>query len=59
MGLVTRLKKGSEVVKSISAGLRTEFSGFPSAEKSTYYGYKQLGNGLSMQSDLINKLNQN
>lgn len=59
MGLVTRLKKGTEVYKSISAGLRTEFSGFPSANKSEYYGYKQLGNGLSMQSDFINKLNQN
>lgn len=59
MGLVTRLKKGSEVYKSISAGLKTDYSGFPSANKSSYYGYKQLGNGLSMQSDLINKLNQN
>lgn len=59
MGLVARLKKGTEVLKSISAGSKTEYSGFPSANKSTYYGYKQLSNGLSVQSDLINKLNQN
>lgn len=59
MGIVARLKKGSDIQKTVTAGLRTEFSGFPSAGRKTYYGYKQLGNGLSMQSDFIQKLNSN
>jgi hypothetical protein len=59
LGLVARLKKGSEIEKTFNAGLRTEFSGFPSASKNTFYGYKGLSNALSMQPDLLNKLNLN
>jgi hypothetical protein len=59
IGVVARLKKGSDILKSFSTGLRTDFSGFPSASKSTFYGYKQLGNGLSMQAELLKKINLN
>jgi hypothetical protein len=59
IGVVVRLKKGPEIIKTFSTGLRTEFSGFPAASKSTFYGYKQLGNGLSMQADLLKKINLN
>ena len=59
MGINVRLKKGAEFHKTFATGLQTEFSGFQSASKRTFYGYKELGNGLSMQSDLLNKLNQN
>lgn len=59
MGIVARLKKGSDIQKTVTSGLRSEFSGFPSAGRKTYYGYKQLSNGLSMQSDFIQKLNSN
>jgi hypothetical protein len=59
IGVVARLKKGAEIVKTFSTGLRTDFSGFPSANKSTFYGYKELGNGLSMQAELLKKINLN
>lgn len=59
IGMVARLKKGTEILKSFSTGLRTDFSGFPAANKSTFYGYKQLGNGLSMQAELLKKINLN
>jgi hypothetical protein len=59
IGVMARLKKGDKVEKSIAAGLRTEFTGVPSAQRQAYYGYKELSNGLSMQADLINKLNLN
>lgn len=59
MGIVARLKKGGEVQKSFTSGLRSEFGGFQSDNKRTLYGYKQLSNSLTMQSDLINKLNSN
>ncbi len=59
MGINVRMKKGAEFHKTFATGLQTEFSGFPSTSKRTFYGYKQLSNGLSMQSDLLNKLNQN
>lgn len=58
-GIVVRLKKGGQVQKTYSSGLRTEFSGFPSLSKNAFYGYRELANGLSMQTDLINKLNSN
>ena len=59
IGVVARLKKNGQVQKSYGAGLRSEFSGFPSLNKNAFYGYKELANGLSMQADLINKLNSN
>ena len=59
IGVVARLKKGTEILKSFSSGLRSDYSGFQSASKSTFYGYKQLGNGLSMQADLLKKINSN
>jgi hypothetical protein len=59
MGIVARLKRGSEVQKSFTVGLRSEFTGFPSANKHSLYGYKQLRNSLTMQVDLMNKLNSN
>jgi hypothetical protein len=59
IGVVARLKKDGQVQKSYSSGLRSEFSGFPSLNKNAFYGYKELANGLSMQADLINKLNSN
>ncbi|TFW01527.1 hypothetical protein E4K72_14210 [Oxalobacteraceae bacterium OM1] len=59
MGIVARFKKGQEIQKTVTSGLRTEFTGFPSAGKRSYIGYKQLGGALSMQSDFINKLNAN
>jgi hypothetical protein len=57
MGLMARFKSGAEVQKTVTSGLRTEFGGLPQADKAGFYGYKQLGNGLSMQSDLLKKLN--
>jgi len=59
MGINMRLKKGADFHKTFSTGLQTEFSGFQLANKLTFYGYKELGNGLAMQADLLNKLNQN
>jgi hypothetical protein len=59
IGIVARLKKDGQVQKTYSAGLRSEFSGFPSLGKNAFYSYRELANGLSMQSDLINKLNSN
>jgi hypothetical protein len=59
MGVQARLKKGAEVQKIFSTGLRTEFSGFPSQSKNAFYSYRGLANGLSMQADLINKINTN
>ena len=56
MGLVARFKNGAEITKTVTAGLRTEFSGMPPGEKAAFYGYKELGNGLSMQPDLLKKL---
>lgn len=56
MGLVARFKQGGEITRSVNTGLRTEFSGMPASSKAAYYGYKELGNGLSMQSDLLKKL---
>ncbi len=56
MGLVARFKQGGELTKTVSAGLRTEFSGMPASSKAAYYGYKELGGGLSMQPDLLKKL---
>jgi hypothetical protein len=47
IGVVARLKKGPEIIKTFSTGLRTEFSGVPAARKSTFYGYKQLGVGVA------------
>jgi hypothetical protein len=57
MGLMARFKTGAEVQKTVTSGLRTEFGGLPQADKAGFYGYKQLGNGLSMQPDLLKKLN--
>jgi hypothetical protein len=59
IGIVARLKKDGQVVKTVSSGLRSEFSGFPALNKNAFYGYRELENGLSMQADLINKLNSN
>jgi len=59
MGMNIRLKKGADFHKTFATGLQTEFSGFQPANKPLFYGYKALGNALSMQSDLLNKLNQN
>ena len=59
IGMVARMKKDGQVQKTYSAGLRSEFSGFPSLGKNAFYGYRELANGLSMQADLINKLNSN
>jgi hypothetical protein len=59
MGLVARMKKDGQVQKTYTSGLRSEFSGFPSLGKNAFYGYRELANGLSMQADLINKLNSN
>jgi hypothetical protein len=59
MGIVARIKKDGQLQKTYSSGLRTEFSGFPSLNKIAFYGYRELANGLSMQADLINKLNSN
>ncbi len=56
LGLVARFKSGGEITKTVTSGLRTEFSGMPAASKAAYYGYKELGNGLSMQPDLLKKL---
>ncbi|SFB89973.1 hypothetical protein [Massilia yuzhufengensis] len=56
MALVARFKSGGEVTKTVTSGLRTEFSGMPASSKAAYYGYKELGNGLSMQPDLLKKL---
>lgn len=58
MGLVARFKQGGEVTRTVSSGLRTEFSGMPASSKAAYYGYKELGNGLSMQPDLLKKFDQ-
>jgi hypothetical protein len=58
-GMVMRLKKDGQVQKTYSTGMRTEFSGFPALSKNAFYGYRELENGLSMQTDLINKLNSN
>jgi hypothetical protein len=30
----------------------------PASSKAAYYGYKELGNGLSMQPDLLKKFDQ-
>lgn len=56
MGLMARFKTGGEVTKTVSSGLRTEFGGLPQANTAGFYGYKQLGNGLSMQAELLKKL---
>lgn len=56
LGLVARFKSGADVTKTVTSGLRTEFSGMPASSKAAYYGYKELGNGLSMQPDLLKKL---
>lgn len=59
IGMVARIKKDGQVLKTYTSGLRSEFSGFPSLSKNAFYGYRELANGLSMQADLINKLNSN
>jgi len=59
IGIVARLKKDGEVQKTYTSGLRSEFAGFPSLDRNAFYGYRELANGLSMQADLINKLNAN
>jgi hypothetical protein len=59
IGMVARLKKDGQVQKTYSSGLRSEFSGFLSLNKNAFYGYRELANGLSMQADLINKMNSN
>jgi hypothetical protein len=59
IGIVARVKKDGQLAKTYSSGLRSEFSGFPSLNKNAFYGYRELANGLSMQADLINKLNSN
>jgi hypothetical protein len=56
LGLMARFKNGAEVTKTVTSGLRTEFSGMPAASRAAFYGYKELGNGLSMQPDLLKKL---
>lgn len=56
LGLQARIKSGGEVQKTVASGLRTEFSGVPAEGKAAFYGYKELGNGLSMQPDLLKKL---
>ncbi|MCC2971176.1 hypothetical protein [Massilia sp. IC2-476] len=58
-GMLVHLKKDSQVQKTFVSGLRTDFGGFPSSEKNAFYGYRGLENGLSMQADLINKMNSN
>lgn len=59
LGIAARMKKDGQVIKTYSAGLRTEFSGFPSPSKNAFYGYRELANGLNLQADLINKFNSN
>lgn len=59
MGIVARIKKNGQVHKTYGSGMRSEFSGFPSLNKNAFYGYRELANGLSMQADLIKKLNSN
>jgi hypothetical protein len=59
VGIVARMKKDGQVQKTFSSGLRSEFSGVPSLSRNAFYGYRELANGLSMQADLINKLNSN
>jgi hypothetical protein len=56
LGLMARFKNGAEVSKTVTSGLRTEFSGMPAASRAAFYGYKELGNGLTMQPDLLKKL---
>ncbi|HEX8601518.1 MAG TPA: hypothetical protein VF774_02660 [Pseudoduganella sp.] len=58
-GMLAHMKKDGQVQKTFVSGLRTDFSGVPSLGKSAFYGYRGLGNGLSMQADLINKMNAN
>jgi hypothetical protein len=58
-GMVMRLKRDGQVQKTYSTGMRTEFNGFAPLNKNAFYGYRELENGLSMQADLINKLNSN
>jgi len=55
LGLQARFKSGGEVHKTVASGLRTEFSGVPAQGKAAFYGYKELGNGLSMQPELLKK----
>lgn len=59
IGIVARLKKDGQVQKTYTAGLRSEFAGFPAQDRNAFYSYRELANGLSMQADLINKLNSN
>jgi hypothetical protein len=56
LGMMARFKNGAEVSKTVTSGLRTEFSGMPAASRAAFYGYKELGNGLTMQPDLLKKL---
>lgn len=59
VGIAARMKRDGQVQKTYSAGLRTEFTGVPAQSKNAFYGYRELGNGLNLQADLINKLNSN
>jgi hypothetical protein len=58
-GMLVHLKQGGQVQKTYVSGLRTDFSGFPAQGRNAFYGYRGLENGLSMQADLINKMNAN
>jgi len=58
-GALVRLMKGAELAKTISTGIQSEISGFQSATKKDFYGYKQLSNGIPLTTDLTNKLNLN
>ena len=58
-GVLVRLMRGVDVVKTFSSGIQTDLSGFPAAEKRKFYGYKQLGNGIPLVNELTNKLNLN
>lgn len=56
LGLQARFKAGGELKHTAASGLRTEFSGVPPQGREAFYGYKGLGNGLSMQPDLLKKI---
>lgn len=58
-GVLVRLMKGQDVVKTFSSGIQTDLTGFPSVAKKEFYGYKQLGSGIPLTNELTNKLNLN
>lgn len=59
MALVARLRREGQAAKPYGTAVSSEFSGFPALSKTAFYLYRKLGVGLSMQAELINKLNSN